>query len=516
MKIHSPYTIDGDPILGTYAASKLEDLELVKEAGMNVVLGGHEMLDPDTQVGGFLEDSGIKVLHHLTRHIYGQPTLGDMVDPEQGEIPLSSRPARTLEGPGVVQLDDELVKFEEFDPSALKGCERGYGGTDPAEHNEGIFVFSPDECAQEVEETMDSPNLLGYYVLDDSPGDCLSALRGIYRTVWEIDGGPNHHVVCAGYGSGGALTNFAPDVCDLMMFYWYPSDSRGYDRAMTSREVQYMLTEARARVPGIPFAGIYQAYWGGGALEPTPAQLRQQVEDFLREGACGLIAFACRVGEPLGGWASSDRLKTEIGRINEEILSTGGLEIPSEPEELAKRRIQPTGFWDGPNRVPGLVPAYRVVAPFDNSETKSLDARFAPEDGLDFADGYRGKFGPVHWIERPTVAGYIGLGEIYGVQNLTSYCVAYATFTVTTPADRQVVIIGGADDEVLVWQDGVELYRHSGVRGIGREDDRIPVGLPAGETRFLIKVANLEGMWGFFYRFAESDGTPAEGLEFSL
>jgi hypothetical protein len=67
-----------------------------------------------------------------------------------------------------------------------------------------------------------------------------------------------------------------------------------------------------------------------------------------------------------------------------------------------------------------------------------------------------------------------------------------------------------------MWQDGVEIYRHSGVRGIGREDDRIPVGLPTGETRFLVKVCNLEGMWGFFYRFAEADDTPAEGLEFSL
>ena len=516
MKIHAPYTVDGDPILGTYAVSTLEDLELVKKAGMNVVLGGHEMLDPDAPAGGFLRDNGIKVLHHLTRHIYGQPTLGNTVTPDQAEIPLSTRPARALDAPGVIQLDDELIRFEEHSPGALKGCERGYGGTEPAGHNEGMFVFSPDECAEEVEETKGSPNLLGFYVLDDSPGDCLSSLKGIYRTVWEVDGGPDHHMVCAGYGSGGALTNFAPDVCDVMLLYWYPVDSGGYDRGMTSREVQWMLTEARARVPGIPFAGIYQAYWGGGALQPTPAQLREQVEDFVREGACGLVAFACRVGGPMGGWASSERLQDEITKIHREILSTGGLEVPDEPPEMAGRRIQPTGFWDRPNPVAGLVPAWRVLAPFDNSGEKSLNARFPPEEGLDFDACHRGKFGPIHWIERPTVAGYIGLGELYGVQNLTSYCAAYATCIVSTPVDRDVVILGGADDEVILWQDGVEIYRHDGVRGIGREDDRIPVGLPAGDTRFLLKVCNLEGMWGFVYRFVDSDGNPLEGLKFSV
>jgi len=515
LKIHAPYTVDGDPILGTYAVSDLADLELVDELGMNVVLGGHDMLDTSTPVGGFLQERGIKVLHHLTRHIYGRPTLGDMVGPDQREMPLSTRPAKPLEAPGVVLLDDELVKFEEFTPGALKGCERGYGGTEPAVHNEGMFVFSPDECAEEVEETRSSPNLLGYYVLDDSPGDCISALRGIYRTVWEVDGGPDHHVVCAGYGSGGALTNFGPGVCDLMMLYWYPVDEGGYDREMTGRETQWLLTEARARVPGIPFAGIYQSYWGGGALEPTPAQLRQQLEDFVREGACGLVSFACRIREPMGGWASSESLRGEIARANEEILSTGGLEVPSEPTGMAEKRIQPTGFWDRPGPVPGVIPAWRVAAPFDNSDGKSLDAGFPPEKTLDLDTTYPGKFGPIHWIERPTVAGYVGLGELYGAQNLTSYCVAYATCTVSTPVERHLRMLGGADDEVVIWQDGVEIYRHRGVRGIGREDDSVPVGLREGSTRFLVKVCNLEGMWGFVYRFVEEDGGPAEGLDFS-
>ncbi len=70
----------------------------------------------------------------------------------------------------------------------------------------------------------DAPNLGGYYVLDDSPGDAISALRGIYKVVQEVDGNPEH-LVYAGYGSAGSLLNFGPDVCDVMVIYWYPVSS---------------------------------------------------------------------------------------------------------------------------------------------------------------------------------------------------------------------------------------------------------------------------------------------------
>ncbi len=513
--LRTPYTIDGEPLLGTYAASTMEDLKLVERAGMNVVIGGREMLDPESTTGGFLHDNGIRVLHHLTRHIYGMPTLGDLIDPSQGEIPLSTRPARTLPSPGIVQLDDELIRYDEFTAAALKGCERGFGGTEPSAHNEGIFLFMPEECVKEIEEVKDSPNLYGYYVLDDSPGDALSALRAMYKAIWDVDGGASHHAVCAGYGSAGSLCNFAKGVCDLMLIYWYPVSASFYDRCMTGREVQWMLTEARSRVPAIPFVGVYQAYWGDGAAEPTPGQIREQAEDFVREGACGLIAFACRINHPLSGWADSEPLRKEIGRIHEEIKSTGGLEVRPEPETMASSRIQPTGFWEKPRRIAGLVPAWYVIGPFDDVERKGLDAEFPPERELKLDATYEGKFGPVHWIARDTIAGSVGLGEIYGNQRLTSHAVAYSACTISCPDDKNVLMKLGSDDDVLAWFNGKEVWRHEGTRGLGRDDDVVPLELPSGESRILLKVYNREGMWGFFLRFTDQEGRPLEGLGFS-
>jgi hypothetical protein len=515
MRLHTPYTVDGQPILGTYAASTLDDLKLVKEVGMNCVIGNRDMLNPETEVGGYLKDNGIKTLHHLTHYLYGMPALGDRVDPEQDEIPLSTRNAKPLRSPGVVQVDDELIWYTEYTPQALKGCERGCEGTDPASHDEGIILFTPDDCAREIKAVRKSPNLLGYYVLDDSPGDALSALKGMYRVIWNNDGGPDHRMVCAGYGSGGSLCNFAPDVCDMMLIYWYPVEASGYDRLMISREVQWMMTEARSRVHGMPFVGVYQAFWGdGGAVEPSPAQVRQQAEDFVREGASGLVAFACSIGKSFSGWSASKPIQDELRKIHGEVIETGGLELPPQPPEMAGARVQEIGFWEKPRTIEGLVPSAMVVGPFDDSEEAILASSFPPEDELDFEATYVGKFGPAHWIRRQTVSGWIGLGEIYGDQRQTSHCVAYATFTVESPKKQKALLKMGSDDDVLAWLDGEEVWRHEGTRGVNRDQDAVPVTLGKGENRFLLKVCNRIGMWGFVVRFTDEKGRPLGGLQF--
>lgn len=515
MKLHSMYAVDGSPLLGTYTASTLKDLALAKKVGMNVVIGGNEMLDPETPVGRFLYDNKIKVLHHLTRHIYGMPKLGDTIDPGQTEIPLSNPSSRSLPSPGVIQVEGELIRYEEFEGVLLKGCERGFNGTEPAPHYEGIFLFMPEECAREVEEVKDSPNLLGYYVLDDSPGDALSALKGMYGTIWRVDGGANHHVVCAGYGSPGSLCNFAPGVCDIMLIYWYPVSNEGYDRYMISHQVQWMLTTARSRVPGIPFIGVYQAFWGDGAVRPSPQQIREQAEDFVREGTSGLIAFACRIKPPWGGWADSEPIQEEMKKIHEEILTTGGLEVSPQPDGMARDRIQPIGFWEKPGEIEGIIPAWHVIGPFDDPEQGMLSRVCPPEKEINLGATYEGKSGPIHWIKRTTQSGSVGLGEIFGDQRATANSVAYGTCTVTSSRDQKVVLSLGSDDDIMVWLGGKEVWRHEGIRGVKRNDDLVPVTLPAGSTRILVKVCNRKGMWGFFARFVDLNGQPLKGLKFS-
>lgn len=514
-KLPTPFTVNGEPILGTYSASTLEELAAVKDVGMNVILGGHDDLDPSTERGRFLKDNGIMVMHHMTQHIYGKPKLRERIGADQTTIPLTGKVAKSIPQAGVIQIEDERIRYGKRSATALIDCRRGYGGTKPAAHDEGIILFWPDACEAEVRRVKDAPNLWGYYVLDDSPGDAISALRAMYGIIRRVDGEARRHPVCAGYGSAGSLCNFGAGVCDIMMIYWYPVSSSGYHRAMTSHEVQWMLATARARVPGVPFVGVYQAFNGGSrsVAIPTRDQLREQLEDFIREGACGLIAFLCRGAEPLCGWASQKHMQEAIRQAHREIRKTGGLRVRPETEAMRRRRVQPAGHWTTPKKIPGVVPAWHVIGPFDDAAEKGLEVVFPPEKEIDLAGVYEGKWGKVRWITRLSHGGVVGLCELYGSQ--IPHAAAYGTCTVTSLKAQKVKMAIGSDDDAIIWLNGSEVWWHSGSRGIERDNDLVDVELPAGESRILIKSYNRAGMWAFFMRFLDLNGRPLDGLRFS-
>lgn len=529
MKLHEAFLIDGKPILGSYSAQGVEELALCKGIGMNLVIGGHAELDTTKPEGAFCKEKGIKVMHHMTQHIYGKPRLGDVVTAQQTEIPFvldPAKPRRREDGPprgtptsGVFQIDDETVYYASMDGTHFRDCVRGYSGTAPAEHRAGAFLFFPDAAIAEIREVRNSPNLWGYYVLDDSPGDAISALRALYRTIKQEDPG---RPVCAGYGSAGSLTNFGPEVCDIMMLYWYPVSrhpEKGvqYNRMLTSHQVQWMMMEARNRVPGIPFVGVYQTFDAMFDPEqkntgiPTREQIREQIEDFVREGACGLISFLC--SKKNFGFAYYGHMAEELKSIHGEILETGGLSVKPEPERMAAERIQPIGFWETPNPVPGIVPAWWTCYSFPDEGDSTLSATYPPDHEFDLNAVYPGGGWPIRWTVRRTVGGTIGLGEL-GPYPYTN-CTAYAVCTVTSPKTQDVMMSVGTDEDAIIKVNDKEVWRHEGSRGLTRGSDLVRLTLTEGESRITMRVHNRGGMWGFDLRFVDLDGNPLDGLTFA-
>ena len=185
MKLHTPQTAAGHPILvnghpiltdrqpvlGTYVAQDVAALKQVRDIGMNVVIGDLADLDPESETGKFCLDSGIKILYHMTKHVYGKPRLGDTIDAEKTTLPLAYigqdldalSDGGTIPESGVILLDNELVRYEARTKTELLDCRRGYESTVSAEHRYGTILFFPDECAADVEQVKDSPNLWGYY-----------------------------------------------------------------------------------------------------------------------------------------------------------------------------------------------------------------------------------------------------------------------------------------------------------------------------------------------------------------
>ena len=103
VKLHATrWTIDGNPILGTYGAPRVEDLRRVKDAGMNVVLAGDDELDPTTPVGAFCLEGPDLML------------TADLYDPGPGgfESVVKSRRAFTM---AAVFRDASLYDIPDLD-----------------------------------------------------------------------------------------------------------------------------------------------------------------------------------------------------------------------------------------------------------------------------------------------------------------------------------------------------------------------------------------------------------------
>lgn len=518
MKLRSPYTIDGIPILGTYVAHDLEALEAVSAVGMNMVIGGKADLDASTETGRFCRENGIGIHYHMTGHIYGKPRLKQKLFPDETTVAITMGGGHpTMSGvpdSGVVQIDDELIRYGRCTDDELLDCIRGVDGTAPAEHREGVILFWPEPCAEEVEQVRSLENMRGYYVLDDSPGDAASALRAMYGIIRRIDPDRESRPVVAGYGSFGALCNLGPGICDLMMIYWYPVSDTGYNRTMTGQWTQWVMASARKLVPGIPFLGVYQVFNGGSETValPTADQLREQLHDFIREGASGLVAFLCKhVG--MDGFASQPYMQEVLSEIHTEIRETGGVEIPDEPAELAALRMQPLGNEGAPVDVPGVPPAWHVLGAFVADD--GFETVLPPDETIDLDGVYAGKSGDIRWNVRSTYAGAIGIGELHGSHVYTSGTTSYATCTVASPTARRLQMRVCTDDDGTVRLNGEVVYSFSGGRGVEIDKDTVEVDIPAGESRLIVKVHNRNGMHGFFLRFTELGGDPAEGLEFA-
>lgn len=512
MKLHpTPWNIDGHPILGTYGAERVEDLEKVHAAGMNVILAGKPELDITTPAGKYCLENGIKVLPHITSHVYHGVRLRGPVAADQKDIPLHFAGGMPKWTSNIIQLDDELIRYEAITESGLVNCERGIDGTTPAEHREGTILFWPEECRAEVESIKDSPNLFGYYVLDDSPGDALSALRGMYRIIKEVD--PSRPV-CAGYGDAGSLSNFAPGVCDILFIYWYPVSTNRYNRERTAQEVQHMLTAARSRVPGVPFVGIFHAFDGRPAQTgqglPTPEQLREQVEDFVREGASGLVSFICH-NETVPGWADIPSLEPPVNQAMKEIRETGGLVVRPETENMAAQRLQPQGHWEKPQALPGFIPAWYVAAPFEATE-QLLDTPVPPEKGIDPEAIFDVRNGQAKWRVHPTTAGTLGYSNIYGVEKNV---IAYAWCDVTSPVEQEAQLRFCSDDDAWVRVNGQEVARYTGVNGLDFDKEIVPITLKKGVNRIEVKNCNRAGMWGIIARITNTKGEGLAGLTYS-
>ena len=101
------------------------------------------------------------------------------------------------------------------------------------------------------------------------------------------------------------------------------------------------------------------------------------------------------------------------------------------------------------------------------------------------------------WKAARAVDGAVDLAKAVGAK---SYAVAYALAEVESPVARTVFLGLGSDDAVKVWLNGKPVHSNWVMRALEKDQDLVPVELPAGRSQLLLKVLNAAGEWGFAAR----------------
>jgi hypothetical protein len=101
---------------------------------------------------------------------------------------------------------------------------------------------------------------------------------------------------------------------------------------------------------------------------------------------------------------------------------------------------------------------------------------------------------------------------------VTEWSVAYAVTYLRSDKDRrELQLLVGSDDDVLVYLNGKPVHHHIGIRQWIADNDVVPgVELNAGVNTLVMKVVNYGGDWGGSVRFTDAAGRPVEGIRVSL
>jgi predicted esterase len=177
---------------------------------------------------------------------------------------------------------------------------------------------------------------------------------------------------------------------------------------------------------------------------------------------------------------------------------------------------------------------WQVTGPFPTGETgepkrdaesraRTLDRDFLKEsgqseNGLDAAHFLKVEKSFINFSKpsdfkntRVTSAdGVIRLDKLY---RTSKNAVAYAASFIESPQDTEVVLVSGADDSAKVWLNGQELFRMNAeplrdmpyYGNLGKAARFSTVKLNKGTNFFLVKVAQLDRMWGFNFNLLTID-----------
>ncbi len=159
---------------------------------------------------------------------------------------------------------------------------------------------------------------------------------------------------------------------------------------------------------------------------------------------------------------------------------------------------------------------WQVIGPFPNTvEMTAVKTAFPPEEKVELAAQYPGRDGkPVRW-RRTLTPGQPALGRLpldfrdaLDDHSGAAGC-AYAFTEITSDREREVWLVGKADDTLALWVNGAKVEFQGGQGEFQDVDEgRAKITLRAGRNQLLAKVCEKWLYWLLALRVADADGNP--------
>jgi len=157
----------------------------------------------------------------------------------------------------------------------------------------------------------------------------------------------------------------------------------------------------------------------------------------------------------------------------------------------------------------GTITNWHVVGPFKGEQggRANLELRTPVEDELTRRDD--GRIDVNSW--KPAKAdgrGFVDLGALFGG---AEWSVAYGYAEVESADARDALLRCGSDDGIKVWLNGRQVHTNEIGRAYRPCSDEVVVRLRRGTNRFLVKVDNYTGGWGFGLAVSDMRSDTAPG-----
>jgi hypothetical protein len=166
----------------------------------------------------------------------------------------------------------------------------------------------------------------------------------------------------------------------------------------------------------------------------------------------------------------------------------------------------------------GLVTSWLMIGSFDNTANKGHDFIYPPEKEFNLEASYTGiNDEPVKWQEHHNPE-YLGMIDLLTIFKHIGFVSAYASVWVESPAAKEVQFRVGSNDQIKIWLNGKVIWNWDNPSGrlVVLDNDIIPVTLPAGKSRILLKISNMGGNWGFCFRISDDAGKRIPDLKYSI